>query len=40
VRTLIEERLQKAENAFLRKYLTAWQDLKTRTGQLADGVFA
>ncbi len=39
VRTLIEERLQKPENAFLRKYLTAWQDLKTRTGQLADGVF-
>jgi predicted PolB exonuclease-like 3'-5' exonuclease len=40
VRSLIEERLQKPENAFLRKYLVAWRNLKSRTGQLADGVFA
>lgn len=39
VRTLLEERLQKPENAFLRVYLDAWRDLKARTGQLSDGVF-
>ena len=36
---LIEERLQKPENAFLRKYLAAWRALKEKTGQIADGVF-
>lgn len=39
VRTLLEERLLKPENAFLRVYLDAWRDLKARTGQLSDGVF-
>ena len=39
VKGLIEERLQKPENAFLRTYLDAWKRLKTRTGQIADGVF-
>lgn len=39
VRILLEERLQKPENAFLRVYLDAWRDLKARTGQLSDGVF-
>jgi len=39
VRQLLEERLQKPENAFLAKYLDAWRDLKTRTGQISDGVF-
>ena len=39
VKRLLEERLQKPENAFLRVYLDAWRDLKARTGQLADGVF-
>ena len=39
VKRLIDERLQKPENAFLRKYLDAWRALKTRTGQISDGVF-
>ena len=39
VKGLLDERLQKPENAFLRKYLDAWRELKTRTGQLSDGVF-
>lgn len=39
VRNLLEERLQKPENAYLAKYLDAWRDLKTRTGQISDGVF-
>ena len=39
LRALIEERLQKPENAFLRKYLAAWRELKEKTGQIADGVF-
>ena len=37
--SLLLERLQKPENAFLRTYLDAWRDLKTRTGQINDGVF-
>lgn len=40
VKALLDERLQKPENAFLRVYLDAWRDLKARTGQLSDGVFA
>ena len=40
VKQLLEERLEKPENAFLRVYLDAWRGLKERTGQLADGVFA
>lgn len=39
LRALIEERLQKPENAFLKKYLRAWRELKEKTGQLSDGVF-
>ena len=39
VKGLLDERLLKPENAFLRKYLDAWRDLKSRTGQLSDGVF-
>ena len=39
VKRLLDERLLKPENAFLRKYLDAWKELKTRTGQLSDGVF-
>ena len=39
VKHLLDERLQKPENAFLQKYLDAWRDLKSRTGQIADGVF-
>jgi len=40
VKHLLDERLQKPENAFLRVYLDAWHALKARTGQLGDGVFA
>ncbi len=40
VKGLLDERLQKPENAFLRVYLDAWRALKARTGQLGDGVFA
>ena len=40
VKRLLDERLQKPENAFLKTYLDAWQSLKARTGQLGDGVFA
>ncbi len=40
VKRLLDERLQKPENAFLQTYLGAWRGLKERTGQLADGVFA
>lgn len=40
LRAMIEERLLKPENGFLKKYLSAWRDLKERTGQLSDGVFA
>ena len=40
VKRLLDERLQKPENAFLRVYLDAWCALKARTGQLGDGVFA
>jgi len=40
VRRLIEERLQKPENAFLQKYLDAWRRLKEQTGQTDDGVFS
>ena len=40
VKRLLDERLQKPENAFLRVYLDAWRALKARTGQLGDGVFA
>jgi len=39
VKRLLDERLQKPENAFLQTYLDAWRTLKERTGQLADGVF-
>jgi len=39
VRRLLEERIEKPENIFLKRYLEAWRDLKTRTGQLSDGVF-
>ncbi|MDD4016462.1 MAG: 3'-5' exonuclease [Kiritimatiellae bacterium] len=40
LKRLLDERLQKPENAFLRVYLDAWRELKARTGQLGDGVFA
>jgi len=36
---LLDERLQKPENAFLRAYRDAWRELKERTGQIGDGVF-
>ena len=39
VKRLLEERIQKPENAFLQTYLDAWRSLKERTGQLGDGVF-
>ena len=39
VKALLDERLLKPENAFLRTYLNAWRELKTRTGQISDGVF-
>lgn len=39
VKTLIEERRQKPDGAFLTVYLEAWRDLKLRTGQSDDGVF-
>jgi len=39
VKDLLDERLLKPENAFLRTYLNAWRELKTRTGQISDGVF-
>lgn len=39
VKRMLDERLQKPENAFLRTYLDAWRSLKERTGQLSDGVF-
>ena len=39
VRRLLDERLQKPENAFLQTYLDAWRGLKEKTGQLGDGVF-
>jgi predicted PolB exonuclease-like 3'-5' exonuclease len=38
---LLDDLLQKAPgNAYLRTYRDAWRDLKARTGQLGDGVFA
>jgi len=40
VKRLLDERIQKPEDAFLRTYLDAWRELKERTGQLGDGVFA
>ena len=39
VRRLLEERLQKPENAFLQTYVDAWRSLKAQTGQTDDGVF-
>ena len=39
VKGLLDERLLKPENTFLRQYLNAWKELKTRTGQISDGVF-
>ncbi len=39
VRSLLEERLQNPENAFLNVYLEAWRNLKERTDQIGDGVF-
>jgi len=39
VRHLIEEKIQKPDGTFLRKYLDAWRALKVRTGQIDDGVF-
>jgi hypothetical protein len=40
VKRLLDERLQKPENAFLQAYLDAWSNLKEKTGQLGDGVFS
>lgn len=36
---LIDERLERPEDAYLRTYRDAWRDLKVRTGQIGDGVF-
>ena len=38
--TLLKERLTHPENAFLQKYLDAWRDLQTRTGQISEDIFA
>jgi len=36
---LLDERLARPEDAYLRVFRDAWRALKARTGQLGDGVF-
>ncbi len=40
VKVMLEGRIRKPESAFLKAYLETWRDLKRRTGQDSDGVFA
>ncbi len=40
VKALLDEHLEKPENAFLLPFLDAWRTLKQRTGELTDGVFS